>query len=143
LAEALLSAARAQHADLEPLLVEAARVAGEARDARLEAKAYLGLASTLSAAGKHDQAALVIALAESAVARAGDDRTRADLLRWRAQVQRERGDPAAAEASLQAALAIVERQPDDNDERLAQTYKDLAAVAGDRAHYTDAHRWFE
>src|SRR5262249_53896470 len=92
----------------EPALLDAARLAGEARDDRLAARSLVRLAGRIAVDQQNAPRALLVAdIAEGLVAPTADDRLRVELLRNRARALQTQGKGAAAKQTLDAALALA------------------------------------
>jgi len=111
---------------------------------------WLGLAGSLAAQVRHDEAALHVQHAEAKLDRLGDRdligaKRRADVLHAQAELQLARGRTEEAHAAHRRALALRRRDPDADPTKIASSLNalgNLAAALGDgdaaMAHYREA-----
>lgn len=92
----------------ETVLIDAARLAGAARDDRLAARALVTLVGTLATNQQNAPRALLVAdIADGVVDRSADDSLRVFLLRKRAQAMLTAGNYDAASQTIEAARTLA------------------------------------
>jgi hypothetical protein len=129
----------------EPELLEASRLATEARDDLLAAKAQINLVSYLADKPQSaDRALMLAALADAALDRAGGDpASRAMLLRARGEAHAALDDLAAAERAYTEAHRIATAAYGAGSVAALEALFRLARIAGERGDAAESRRLAE
>jgi hypothetical protein len=129
----------------EAELLEASRLATEARDDLLAAKAQINLVSFLADKPQSaDRALMLAALADAALARAGNDpASRAMLLRARGEAHAVLGDLDAAERAHREAHRIATDAYGAGSVQALEALFRLARIAGERGDAAESRRLAE
>ncbi len=93
--------------------------------------------------GDYDEAELHYRAALQVSHAIGEQRMRASLLNNLSILQMDRGEPEAAQASLEQALALIDPEVEANDLHRAGLLHSLGALAGSRDDLAGSRRYFE
>ena len=138
--QASLEDKSAEYAASEATYYEAARAAGAARDDRLTAATLTGLVTVVGGRlRRHEDAMMLTALAEAAVARAGSESViLAELLNSQGKLLDARGKYGEAQAHYERSLAIRRQALGARHPDVARTLNNLAVSVYHQGKLADA-----
>lgn len=134
--------AKGELRDAEEALRESLREAAIGRHDEVAARAWIALTTVLSQSGQIERSVEAVAVATTAVLRAGNtDKLAASLANAQGTVHFSRGDYPRAQLAFERALAKQQRAFGDNHPSVARFYNNLALAHGQQGDLAESMRF--